>query len=62
MIDSEILKKLQGTSIQERILVIEAILQTVLFDYCYNLKSTVSSSSEKGSLTTATKLLNHIDV
>ena len=29
MIESEILEKLQGTSIEERILIIEAILQTV---------------------------------
>ncbi len=32
MVDLEILKKLQGTSIEERILMIEAILQTVKND------------------------------
>jgi hypothetical protein len=32
MIDSEILEKLQGASIEERILVIEAILRTVKND------------------------------
>lgn len=32
MIESEILKKIQGTSIEERILIIEAILKTVKKD------------------------------
>ncbi|MDY7005188.1 MAG: hypothetical protein SWX82_14925 [Cyanobacteriota bacterium] len=32
MVELEILKKLQGTSIEERILIIEAILQTVKND------------------------------
>ena len=32
MIESDILEKLQGTSIEERILIIEAILQTVKND------------------------------
>ena len=32
MIESEILEKLQGTSIEERILVIEAILRTLKSD------------------------------
>ncbi|MGK7920683.1 MAG: hypothetical protein AB4080_11830 [Trichodesmium sp.] len=45
MIDSEILKKLQGTSIQERILVIEAILQTVKNDM--RITSSQQFSSEE---------------
>lgn len=32
MIESEIIKKLQGTSIEERISIVEAILQTVKND------------------------------
>jgi hypothetical protein len=32
MIESDILEKLQGTSIEERIIIIEAILQTVKND------------------------------
>ncbi|NEP79077.1 MAG: hypothetical protein F6K17_14845 [Okeania sp. SIO3C4] len=32
MVELEIIKKLQGTSIEERILIIEAILQTVKND------------------------------
>ena len=48
MIDSEILKKLQGTSIEERILVIEAILQTVKNDI--GLTSSQQLSSEQHPL------------
>lgn len=48
MIDSEILKKLQGTSIEERILIIEAILQTVKNDM--RLTSSQQLSSEENPL------------
>ncbi|MDJ0516137.1 MAG: hypothetical protein QNJ74_07695 [Trichodesmium sp. MO_231.B1] len=48
MIDSEILKKLQGKSIEERILVIEAILQTVKNDM--GLTSSHQLSSEEHPL------------
>ncbi|MGI0495936.1 hypothetical protein [Limnospira platensis] len=43
MIESEILKKIQGTSIEERILIIEAILKTVKKD----MRSRQLSSQDK---------------
>ncbi|MGB3532859.1 MAG: hypothetical protein WBA13_05015 [Microcoleaceae cyanobacterium] len=43
MVELEILKKLQGTSIEERIQIIEAILQTVKNDMRLNSMQQISS-------------------
>jgi len=45
MIESEILKKLEGVSIEERILIIESILQTIKNE----MRSTSSKKLSQGS-------------
>ena len=47
MIESEILEKLKGTSIEERILVIEAILRTVKNEMLSTSSKDISENSSK---------------